>query len=63
MILKLLSPGGHLVLVERGNALGFETIARARQIMIRPESYSTEIGKVPRPYVKGSKLKPQKLKG
>lgn len=62
MILKLLSPGGHLVLVERGNALGFETIARARQIMIRPESYSTEIGKVPRPYVKGSKLKPQKLK-
>ncbi|CUM46498.1 uncharacterized protein AC631_03803 [Debaryomyces fabryi] len=62
MILKLLSPGGHLVLVERGNALGFETIARARQIMIRPESYETEIGKIPRPYIKGSKLKPQKLK-
>lgn len=62
MILKLLSPGGHLVLVERGNALGFETIARARQIMIRPESYEAEIGKVPRPYIKGSKLKPQKLK-
>lgn len=63
-ILKLLSPGGHLVLVERGNALGFETIARARQVMIRPESYEGENGKIPRPYVKGSTFKPQKnLKG
>ncbi|CCE83690.1 Piso0_004275 [Millerozyma farinosa CBS 7064] len=63
-ILKLLSPGGHLVLVERGNALGFETIARARQVMLRPESYEGENGKIPRPYVKGSTFKPQKnLKG
>lgn len=59
-ILKLLSPGGHLVLVERGNALGFETIARARQLMLRPESYEGEKGKIPRPYVKGSTFKPQK---
>lgn len=62
MILKLLKPNGHLVLVERGNALGFETIARARQVMIRPESYQNERGKIPRPYIKGSSLKPQKLK-
>lgn len=62
-ILRLLSPGGHIVLVERGNALGFETIARARQVMIRPEAYEREHGKIPRPYVKGSNTKPQKLKG
>ncbi|CUM66692.1 uncharacterized protein PRCAT00004370001 [Priceomyces carsonii] len=60
LILKLLSPGGHLVLVERGNTLGFETIARARQLMIRPESYDSEVGKIPRPYIKGSTFKPQK---
>lgn len=61
-ILRLLSPGGHIILVERGNALGFETIARARQVMIRPESYEREHGKIPRPYIKGSSVKPQKLK-
>ncbi|KAG2735636.1 hypothetical protein G9P44_001850 [Scheffersomyces stipitis] len=62
MILRLLKPGGHLVLVERGNAVGFETIARARQIMIRPESYANEVGKIPRPYIKGSTIKPQRLR-
>lgn len=62
MILRLLSPDGHLVIVERGNVLGFETIARARQLMIRPESHGAEMGKIPRPYIKGSKLKPQKLR-
>lgn len=62
MLLKLLSPEGHIVLVERGNSVGFETIARARQLMIRPESYEKEIGKVPRPYIKGSSIKPQKLR-
>lgn len=62
MILRLLKPNGHLVLIERGNPLGFETIARARQLMIRPESYSREIGKIPRPYIKGSRIKPQKLR-
>lgn len=62
MILKLLTPNGHLVLVERGNALGFEIIARARQIMLRPESFEGEVGKIPRPYIRGSSIKPQKLR-
>ncbi|QLL33461.1 hypothetical protein HG536_0E03720 [Torulaspora globosa] len=52
--LKLLSPGGHIVIIERGNPLGFETIARARQVMIRPENYPDEHGKIPRPYQRGS---------
>lgn len=62
MVLKLLAPGGHIVLIERGNSVGFETIARARQLFIRPESYKHELGKIPRPYIKGSSGKPQKLK-
>lgn len=62
MILRLLSPGGNLILIQRGNALGFETISRARQIMIRPESHELEVGKIPRPYIKGSSLKPQRLR-
>lgn len=62
MILKLLKPNGHIVLLERGNALGFETIARARQVMIRPESYTSESGKIPRPYNRGSSIKPQRLR-
>lgn len=48
--LKMLSPGGYLVIMERGNPLGFETIARARQIMVRPERYPNEHGKIPRPW-------------
>ncbi|KAI3406416.2 RSM22 [Candida oxycetoniae] len=62
MVLRLLAPGGHLILVERGNAVGFETIARARQFMIRPERFPLELGKIPRPYIKGSFGKPQRLK-
>ncbi|EGV66053.1 mitochondrial ribosome small subunit component [Yamadazyma tenuis ATCC 10573] len=62
MLLRLLEPQGHIVLVERGNSVGFETVARARQIMIRPESFEKERGKVPRPYIKGSSIKPQKLR-
>lgn len=62
MVLKLLKPNGHIVLIERGNALGFETIARARQVMIRPESYTNESGKIPRPYTRGSSIKPQRLR-
>lgn len=62
MLLRLLKPNGHLVLVERGNALGFEIIARARQVMLRPESHQGENGKIPRPYIKGSTYKPQKLR-
>lgn len=55
--LKLLSPGGHLVIVERGNPLGFEIVARARQIMLRPENYPNEHGKIPRPWKRGSSMK------
>ncbi|KAK6454070.1 uncharacterized protein RJT20DRAFT_100882 [Scheffersomyces xylosifermentans] len=62
MVLRLLKPGGHLVLIERGNAVGFETIARARQIMIRPESHTGEVGKIPRPYIRGATKKPQRLR-
>lgn len=59
--LRFLLPGGHLVILERGNPLGFEIIARARQIMIRPENYSKyEFGKIPRPWIRGSTIKPQK---
>lgn len=61
-ILRLLAPGGHLILVERGNTLGFETIARARQVMLRPESHENEKGKIPRPYLKGSSVKPRALR-
>lgn len=61
-LLRLVAPNGHLVLIERGNALGFETIARARQVMLRPESYPEERGKIPRPYIKGSSVKPQRLR-
>lgn len=60
MLLRLLSPGGHLAIIQRGNALGFEAVARARQIMIRPEAYPLERGKIPRPYIKGATIKPQK---
>lgn len=59
--LKLLAPGGHLVIVERGSPLGFEIIARARQIMIRPENYLEEHGKIPRPWIRGSTIKPTNL--
>ncbi|OBA24042.1 mitochondrial ribosomal protein [Metschnikowia bicuspidata var. bicuspidata NRRL YB-4993] len=62
MILRLLKPDGHLVIVERGNALGFEIVARARQVMLRPESHRGEVGRVPRPYIRGSSVKPQKLR-
>ncbi|KAH3682134.1 hypothetical protein WICPIJ_006892, partial [Wickerhamomyces pijperi] len=53
-LLKRLSPRGVLVLVERGTPLGFESIARARQIMLRPENFTDEHGLIPRPYMKGS---------
>lgn len=62
MLLRLLKPNGHLVLIERGNALGFEIVARARQIMLRPEAFESETGRIPRPYIKGSTYKPQKLR-
>lgn len=55
--LKMLSPGGHIVIVERGNPLGFEIVSRARQVMIRPENYPEEHGKIPRPFMRGSSVK------
>lgn len=58
VLLKCLEPEGVLVLVERGTPLGFESIARARQVMIRPERFESESGKIPRPYIKGSSVKP-----
>lgn len=57
-LLQLVEPGGHLVLVERGNPTGFETIARARQIMIRPEN-AASVAKIPVPYIRGSRVKPK----
>ncbi|GMM35275.1 mitochondrial 37S ribosomal protein [Saccharomycopsis crataegensis] len=60
-LLSVLEPDGHLLIIERGNPLGFESIARARQIMIRPENYSPyEYGKIPRPWIRGSSIKPQR---
>jgi len=55
--LKLLSPGGYIVVIERGTPLGFETVTRARQIMIRPERYLDEYGKIPRPWIAGNSIK------
>ncbi|CAN6615794.1 probable S-adenosyl-L-methionine-dependent RNA methyltransferase Rsm22p, mitochondrial [Trichomonascus vanleenenianus] len=51
-LLSLLAPGGVLVLIERGDPNGFESIARARQIMLRPEDYS-DVFKTPRLWKSG----------
>ncbi|KAK9385657.1 hypothetical protein V1515DRAFT_607474 [Lipomyces mesembrius] len=37
-LLELLAPGGVLVIVERGNIFGFERIARARELILRPDN-------------------------
>jgi ribosomal protein RSM22 (predicted rRNA methylase) len=47
-LLKLLAPDGVLILVERGDPNGFEAVARARQIMIRPEDYVHSATREPR---------------
>lgn len=47
-LLKLLAPDGVLILVERGDPNGFEAVARARQIMIRPEDYEHSASREPR---------------
>ncbi|ODV94623.1 hypothetical protein PACTADRAFT_50491 [Pachysolen tannophilus NRRL Y-2460] len=57
--LSKLAPGGHLLVIERGTPLGFETIARARQVAIRPENYPNSNTKIPRLYIKGSDFKPK----
>lgn len=56
--LSHLAPNGHIVLVERGSPLGFETVARARQIVLRPENYQGNL-KTPRLYSRASDIKPK----
>ena len=45
-----LGPGGYLVVLERGNPLGAQIIARARQLMLRPENFKGHLAKIARPY-------------
>lgn len=55
-LLSLLEPDGVLVLIERGDPKGFESIARARQIMIRPEDHPSDVSKTPRVWKGGRKV-------
>lgn len=48
-LIHRLSPDGILVLVERGNPVGAESIARARETILRPEK-NVGIAKIPREY-------------
>ncbi|VVT54467.1 uncharacterized protein SAPINGB_P004090 [Magnusiomyces paraingens] len=58
-LLGLLAPGGALVFVERGDPHGAEAVARARQVMFRPENYDVEVGKpAARPWKGGKRLRP-----
>ena len=52
---RRLNPGGHLVLIERGTPLGSEIIARARQVILRPENFPDELQKYPRPFKSSAK--------
>ena len=52
---RRLNPGGHLVLIERGTPLGSEIIARARQVILRPEKFPDELQKYPRPFKSSAK--------
>ncbi|XBW36088.1 hypothetical protein QEN19_001664 [Hanseniaspora menglaensis] len=56
-VLRLLEPNGHLVLIEKGNPLGFEVIAKARDFMLQPARYEVNEsgGKIPRPYLESLK--------
>lgn len=58
--LNILAPGGHIVIIERGNPMGFEIIARARQITLRPENFPDEFGKIPRPWSRGVTVRGKK---
>lgn len=60
-LVKRLAPGGHLVLLERGNPLGAETIARARQVILRPESNENQVAKIPRAYKSYRQVMQEKL--
>lgn len=48
--IRRLNPNGRLILIERGSPLGAETIGRARQLVLRPENYEKEMGKIPRAF-------------
>ncbi|QPG74962.1 hypothetical protein FOA43_002301 [Brettanomyces nanus] len=58
-----LLPGGHLVLLQRGNPLGAEVIARARQVMMRPENNEGKLAKIPREYKSRGQLATEKQVG
>ncbi|OUM53112.1 hypothetical protein BVG19_g2366 [[Candida] boidinii] len=49
-LIKRLAPGGHLIIVERGNPLGSEIVARVRQVVLRPENNENNLEKIPRLY-------------
>lgn len=55
-LVSLLNPGGVLVLVERGDPTGFETIARARQIVLRPETTPDDVTRTFKEF-KGSEMR------
>ncbi len=55
ILLKYLEPNGIIIFAERGTPEGFECISRARQFMIRPENHDQEMGKIPRPYLRGER--------
>lgn len=52
---RRLNRGGHLILIERGTPLGAETIARARQVVLRPENHEDQVEKFPRPFKSSAK--------
>lgn len=54
-LVDLLSPGGVLVLVDRGNPNGYERIARAREVLIRPMGDTGPV-KTPVPFGRTRKL-------
>ncbi|KAG5367447.1 37S ribosomal protein S22 [Yarrowia sp. C11] len=54
-LVDLLSPGGILVLVDRGNPNGYERIARAREVLIRPME-ETGPTKTPVPFGKTRRM-------
>ncbi|OWB54342.1 hypothetical protein B5S28_g187 [[Candida] boidinii] len=49
-LIKRLTSGGHLIIVERGNPLGSEIVARVRQVVLRPENNENNLEKIPRLY-------------
>ncbi|OBA25082.1 mitochondrial ribosomal protein, partial [Hanseniaspora valbyensis NRRL Y-1626] len=55
--LRVLKPNGHLIIIEKGNPLGFEVIAKARDFMLQPTRYEENEsgGKIPRPYLESLK--------